>query len=248
MNMNFLRAAGICLLGLGLTACGGDFESIDRSSSGEDGKVRLVNGTSQSTFLDLYESGRALQTSVALYTASPYSSLSTGNHTLSLRNSGDNATIATATVTSSRDDHQILLAYTSGGAIASTVLSESEPAPAANNAALRVVNTAASDGGNVDVYVVTTSCAANTTSTTAAVFSGLGNAPTAYVPVTASTTPYHVCVTAAGDRTALRTDIASLTFTERRIVTLVLVRTTTPVLKAVVVDQQGPVGIVTSMP
>ena len=224
---------------LGLAACGGDFESIDKPNSGQSGKVRLVNATSANILLDLYDSGSALQASVPIYGASSYSSLATGNHTLTVRNSGSTAAIATATVTAARDDHQAVVAYSSGSGTAATVLSETDAAPAAGTAKLRILNTA--DAGSVDVYVVTTTCAVNATATTPAFASAVGSNVTAYVavPASASATASRVCITGAGARAGLRADIAPLAFTDQRIVTLILVRPSAGVLKALALDQQA---------
>jgi uncharacterized protein DUF4397 len=62
----------------------------------------------------------------------------------------------------------------------------------------------------------------------------------AYSQLTASATPVHVCVTSPGDRTDLRLDIPSFTLSEKRVVTLILVRSAGGVLlHGLVLDQQG---------
>lgn len=235
--MKTWQVATTLFAALGLAACGGDFESIDKPNSGQSGKVRLINATSANILLDLYDSGSALQASVPIYGASSYSSLATGNHTLTVRNSGSTAAIATATVTAARDDHQAVVAYSSGGVTAATVLSETDAAPAAGTAKLRILNTA--DAGSVDVYLVTTTCAVNAAATTPAFASAVGSNVTAYVAVPASATASRVCITGAGARTDLRADIASLAITDQRIVTLILVRPSAGVLKALALDQQA---------
>jgi hypothetical protein len=235
--MKTWRVATTFFAALGLAACGGDFESIGRPHSGQNGKVRLVNATSANILLDLYDSGSALEVSVPIYGASGYSSLATGNHTLTVRNSSSTAAIATTTVTAARDDYQAVVAYSSGGVTAATVLSETDAAPAAGTAKLRILNTA--DAGSVDVYVVTTTCAVNATATTPAFASAVGSNVTAYAAVPASATASRVCITGAGARTDLRADIASLAFFDQRIVTLILVRPSAGVLKALALDQQA---------
>lgn len=247
--MTTRRKARLLAMALVLAGCGGDFGNIDNGdgSGGDDGNLRLVNA-SQTGFLDLYESGTALTTSVSLGRAGSYVSLNRGSRTLGIRESGNVTTLATATVAVASNDHQALVAYRSAGSLQTTVLSEDEAAPATNNAKLRVFNTAQADAGNIDVYVVaaTTTCAALAAATTVATFGSVGNAASSYAELAAATAPYRVCVTGVGVRNNLRLDIGSLVLTNQRIVTLVLSRLPNNALQALTIDQQAGVAPIDS--
>ena len=179
--MTFWRRLLACAALAVLAACGGDFESLNHSSSGQ-GNLRFVNA-SQIGFLDLVENGTILQGSIALYEASAFASLGTGSHTLTVRQTSTTTTLATASVSVARNDRQTLVAYANGASLTTTLLSENESLPSAGNAKLRVFNTASGDAaiGAVDVFVVTSTCAAlagSTVPATAVSVAGLW-APTA---------------------------------------------------------------------
>ncbi len=243
--MAFQRFLGaLAPVALLLASCGGDIGAADNGggSGSSNGNLRFVNA-SQVSLLDLYEGSTAIRKVVALFETTGYANLSTGTHTLAVRESGTTAALATAPVSSARDDHQTLVAYTTGvapaTAMATTVLADNELAPLANNAKLRVFNTAgaAIETGPVDVFVVTTTCAANGALTTPAVATGVSGLQAQYVAITSSTTAAHVCVTAAGVRTNVLLELPAVTFSNQRIVTLVLARTALGPLKSVVLDQ-----------
>lgn len=240
------RLPALLLVASALAACGGDFESIDRPDNGEEGQLRLVNMTTDNPYIDLYESNNKLQEEVAGYSASGYSSLSNSSHSLSVRETNKTATLVTTSVTTARDTHQALVAYTTGANVAVTALTEDEATPAVGTARLRIFNAAATDSGNVDVFVVTTACSAIATSTATPVAGNVGITPTAYLVVTPSTTAFHVCVTAANDKTKLKLDLPSLLLRDQRNTTLIFSRTPTDRLKAVTFDQQGAVTLVPS--
>ncbi len=224
-----------------LAACGGDFENVHGSSSGSgsEGNVRLVNA-SQTSFLDLLEGTGSLRAGVPLYSASGYVALSSGSHTLTLREQGTATTLASTAVSIGRDTYQTVVASTSMsvGTLTTTVLSEDESTPDNGQAKLRVLNTADADAGDVDVYVVTTACTALAANAAVTVASATAVA-TAYVQVTASATAYHVCVTAAGNKADLRLDLPAVTLTDQRIATLILARSAAGVMSGLVLDQQG---------
>ena len=225
-----------------VAACGGDVGDANRggSSGSSNGNLRFVNA-SQVSLLDLYEAGAPVQTVVALYETTGYASLSAGTHAFTVRESGNTATLATAPVVAARDDHQTLVAYTTGTgtttAMATAVLADNEPAPLANNAKLRIFNIAGAQTGAVDVFVVTTTCAVNATATAAAIAAAVDGLQAPYVALPASTTASRICVTPAGMRTTLLLDLPSIIFSNQRIVTLVLARTALGPLKPVVLDQ-----------
>ncbi|MEP7303727.1 MAG: DUF4397 domain-containing protein [Caldimonas sp.] len=218
-----------------LVACGGGV-------SPNAGKVRLVNATSEFGALDLYERSDRLTAGVAAITAGGYEDRDKGDYTFSVRGGVAGATIATLVATLAKDSHLSLVAYSNAGTPALAAVGEEDDRPDKGTAKLRFFNTASSDSGAIDAYLIasTGDCAALSTATAVATaISGLQTAFTAINP--SATTPYRLCVTAAGDRTDLRLD-ADLTVGDREVVTVILTRTAGAVLlNGMVLVQQGAV-------
>ncbi len=223
------------LCALALAGCGGGSLSID------EGQLRLLNATSSRDFasLDLYAANNAVVTNVPPYTVSGYGDLKHDTYTIDLRQAGGSALVSTTT-TLARKEHQTIVASLSGGTLGMTVLSDDEGSPSSGNAKLRIFNTAGTDSGAVDVYLLASACTTLATSAAAPTFSGITGQPSAYAQVTATGTAQHLCVTAAGDKSDLRLDLPSFTLTDKRIVTIVLARGAGGLLlQGIVVDQQG---------
>ncbi len=231
-----LRLGLACALLLPLVGCGVGLK--DDST----GQVRLLNASSAHATLDLYDGTAAVATGVASFGVGGYVSVDADDHTFNLKSGGANAVAASLVARVAEDRHLTLVAYTRGGALAVPALAEDEDAPAAGVARLRVLHTAADDTGAVDVYLVESACSGLESLSTAALASGLGGLQAGYAEVTATAagTPYHLCVTAAGDRSDLRLEIPTLTLGSRQVTTLVLVRGRGGVLlHGLQLDQQG---------
>ena len=66
------------------------------------------------------------------------------------------------------------------------------------------------------------------------------NGVSGYVQVTSPSTATHLCITKAGDRTDVRLDVGTVTLSDQRIVTLILVRAATGnLVKGLTLDQQS---------
>lgn len=233
---HLLRLCLTCPLTLALlNGCGGG--SLDTDSS-----VRLVNATSEYTTLDLYAGSDRVSAGVASNSVGGYATLSAGTYTFNLKSGGSTATAASTSREAVKKKHQTLVAYTTGGALTTEYLSDEESAPSSGTAKLRLFHTAAADAGNVDLYVVNTPCADLQTSTAAALATGVSGLQSSHVEVSAATggTAYHVCITATGDKTALRLDIPALTLSNQQIATLILTRSAGGVLlNGLLLNQQG---------
>jgi hypothetical protein len=217
-----------------LGACGSGSLSVD------NGELRLVNATSEFPSLDLFASNSAVVTGVTPLSASGYGALKSDAYTLDVRASGSGATLVSTSTTLAKKDNQTVVAYSSAGTLTVAVLSDKEGDPSNGNAKVRIFNTASADAGNLDVYLVGTDCSTLVTSGAAAFAANVSGLQSAYTQVSSSTTPYHVCVTAPGDKSDLRLDIPSLVLSEKRIVTIVLVRTAGGFLvNGLLLDQQG---------
>lgn len=225
-----------CAATLALAACGGGTLSTD------EGHLRLVNATSAVEFpsLDLFAANGAVVTGVLPDSVSGYGDLKHDTYTLDLRQTGSSTALVTTTATLARKDHQTVVATTSGGTLAITVLSDQEGAPSSGNAKLRIFNAASADSGAVDVYLVAAACTTLATSPAAATVANVSGLQNGYTQITASPAPVHLCVTATGDKSDVRLDIPALTLFDQRIVTVILTHTTGGILlHGLVLDQQG---------
>ena len=232
-----LRIAHACAVGalaLLLAGCKGTTES--------GASVRLVNATSDYATLDLYAGTSAASTGIASYAVGNYVDLDPATYSFNLEAGGSGAISATTSAAVVKDVDYTLVAYTTGGTLNAQVLTDNEAAPTSGTAKLRIFHTASADAGSVDVYLVTSACANLASVSASATASGVTGLQTSYTQVTAATggTAYHVCVTAAGDKTDLRLDIPALTLTNQQIATLVLTRSAGGVLlHGLLLNQQG---------
>jgi hypothetical protein len=211
-----VKLTGTAILVLSfLAGCGGH--------SNDDGYVRLVNATSEYATLDLYESTSELTKATASYSAGAYASLTASTYTFNINGGGSSLTAASVSGAISKSGHYTIVAYTTGGVLTASYLTESEAAPASGTAKLRVFNT---DVGNVDGYLAA-DCSSLAASATAAFASDVAGLQTSYTSVTASGsgTSYHVCITAPGDKADVRLDVP-VTFTSTQITTLILTHST----------------------
>lgn len=233
-----LSALALALPLLLLASCGGGFFIESRQ-----GSVRLVDATTDfASGLDLYQSGTLLSSATLPYTAGPYVDLDADSYTFNLRAAGATTNAASLSGSISRGDRATIVAYTSGGALAATQLSDEEGDPRSGYAKLRVFHTASADTGNVDVYLADGACSGLPSTSTAAFASNVSGLQTSYTEVAAAGggTTYHVCVTANGAKDDLRLEIASFTLKDGQIATLVLVRTPGGfLLNGLRLDQQG---------
>ncbi len=225
-----LAFALVVLLG----ACGGG------SLPSEDGNLRLVNATTDFPSLDLFQTNSAFITGVAPLSASGFAGIKNGNYSIDVRATGSGTALVTSSVSLAKKDYQTVVAYSNAGNLALAVLSDKESDPSSGNAKVRIFNAASGDTGGLDVYLTTGACSTLANSGSAPFAANISGLQPAFTQVTASATPYHVCVTTPGDKTELRLDIPSLTLSNQRIVTILLARSAGGFLvNGMTIDQQG---------
>jgi hypothetical protein len=225
------------LLAALLAACGGG------SLPSEDGNLRLVNATGEFPSLDLFQTNSAFITGVTPLSASGFAGLKNGNYSIDVRATGSGTALVTTSIGLAKKDFQTVVAYSNAGSLALSVLSDKESDPSSGNAKIRLFNAAGGDTGPLDVYLTTAACSTIASSGSAPFAAGLTGLQPTFTQVTASTTPYHVCVTTPGDKTELRLDIPSLVLSNQRIVTVLLVRSAGGFLvNGMTIDQQGAVA------
>jgi hypothetical protein len=210
-----------------LNGCGTD---------GPVGHVRMVNATTDSATLDLYDGTTAIVTGVATGVASGYADVKNGTRTLNILAGDTGLQRASVTESVSTDKHYTMVAYDSGGSMQAAFLSEDEAAPASGKAELRVLNGASTEVGDVDVYLTASDCSA-LTSQDGTIVTGLAGLQDAFQSFNAG--QFNICVTTAGAMTDVRMS-ANITFTSGQVATLVL----TPASGGVLIDgllltQQG---------
>jgi len=236
MSRSF-RFLQLAFCSLALSACGGG-----GGTSTDEALVRLVNATSATEFasLDLFAANGAVVSAVLPDTVSGYGALKRDTYTLDLRQTGSATPLVTTTATLASKSHQTVVATTSGGTLAMTMLSDQEGAPSSGNAKLRIFDAASADSGAVDVYLIAAACTTLATSAAAPTIANVSGLQSGYVQVTASTTPVHLCVTATGDKSDVRLDIPGVTLSDQRILTVILTHTTGGLLlRGLLLDQQG---------
>ena len=222
-----------------LAACGPGIDEAKRSTgSSSDPQVRLVNVADDKPSLDLYAATTVVQSGVALNTAGAYGTVAAGSVSLNVRAPGNTTPLSAATTTLASGNHAAVVASTSGATFTSTLLGEDEGNPDRGKAKLRVVNLATTEAPSLDLFMAA-SCTGLPSSATATL-TGIGGV-SSYVQVTPPSTAMHLCITKASDRADVRLDLASVTLSDQRIVTLILVRaaTTGNLVKGFTLDQQG---------
>lgn len=207
------------------------------SSNSSSASIRLANGTLTHPTLDLYVNAATTPsiTDIAADTVSAYVATSSGVTTLQVADGGTNTALVTTVPTLTGNDHYILLAYESSGAVKLALLNEDYVAPTAGTAQLRIYDTAI-DAGKVDVYVTDPSTDLSTVTAPT-----LSISPVALSSlVTYSPGTYRVRVTGYGNKNDLRLDIPSFTLASQQIGTVVLEPSTGGVLlNGATVIQQG---------
>lgn len=218
-NFRFRALAAVMALAtVALAACGGGGSSDNDSAS-----VRLVNATLTHVSINLLANSSSIVTGTAVDTASAYVGVSDGSPSLQVNDTTTGAVLAVTAPTVAKDQKFALIAYESGGAVRTAVISEDTTAPASGTAIVRVFN-AATDAGAIDIYV--TDPAVDITTLSSPTFS-FGSSTSVQASNFASFGPgtYRIRVTGAGNPTDLRLDIASVALASQQVATVILTPT-----------------------
>ncbi len=159
---------------------------------------------------------------------SDYVDVDSGSPSLQVNDATTGAVLAVTAPTVAEDQKFALVAYESGGAVRTAVISEGTTLPPANTAIVRVFN-AATDAGSIDVYITDpavdiTTLSSPTFSFTASTSVQASNFLSFGAPSPAGAT-YRVRVTGAGNPSDLRLDIPSVTLLSQRVATVILTPT-----------------------
>jgi hypothetical protein len=184
--------------------------------SGDKTQLRAMDATPQESEIDVSLDGNSFASNVAYGTASDYSSVGSGSHTLQVYPPGVATAYIDQTISlTSGDKYTVLSANVLSSANALLLVDENST-PASNTAELRIVN-ASPALGTVDVYIVSPGTNLSTVSPT---ISGLAfEAVSTYQSLTAKTV-YEVYFTLTNQKTA-QIDSGPVTYTNAEIRTMV---------------------------
>jgi len=223
LNSRFRALAAVMAFATAaLAGCGSS------GSSDKNGSVRLVNATLTHASINLLENGDPIVTGTAKDTASDYVDVDSGSPSLQINDATTGAVLSVTAPTVAEGQKFALVAYESGGAVRTSVITEGTTVPPANTAIIRVFN-AATDAGSIDVYITDPSVDITTLSSPTFTFTAstsvqASNFLSFGAPSPAGAT-YRVRVTGTGNPSDLRLDIPSVTLLSQRVATVILTPT-----------------------
>jgi Domain of unknown function (DUF4397) len=223
--------AALLLVGLLLIGCGG--------SDNNSASVRFVNATTDVGGLDLYTGDDKRASNVAPDAVSDYASIDEGSYTAKIKLSGNDSALISPSVSLTGDNHYAAVAWGRSDAVRLAVLTEEEDEPSAAIAEVRIFN-GATDVGKIDAYLTDPAAALDTVSANASSIST--GSVSGYAELAKGT--YRLRITAAGDKTDVRLDIASITLADKDRVTIILQPTPGGVLAhSLLLVQQGALTV-----
>ena len=195
------------------------------SSSNKNASVRLVNATLTHASINLLANSEPVVTATAINTVSEYADVPSGSPSLQVNDATSGAVLAVTAPTVAESQKFALVAYESGGAVRTAVISEGTTLPPANTAIVRIFN-AATDAGSIDVYITDpavdiTTLSSPTFSFTSSTSVQATNFASFAAPSPAGAT-YRIRVTGAGNPSDLRLDIPSILLLNQRVATVIL--------------------------
>ncbi|MCE9658978.1 MAG: DUF4397 domain-containing protein [Burkholderiales bacterium] len=218
-NFRFRALAAVVAFATALLAgCGSSSDSNGNAS------VRLVNATLTHASINLLANSSTIITGTATDTVSAFASVEEGSPSLQINDANTGGVLAVTAPTVSKDQKFALIAYESGGAVRTSVISEDTDAPAAGTAIVRVFD-AATDAGSIDVYITDPAVDITTLSSPTFTFTS-SNSVQASNFISFGPGTYRVRVTGQGNTSDLRLDIPSVVLASTQVATVILTPTT----------------------
>lgn len=223
-----LSALALSATALVLSACGGG------GSDSSTAYVRVVNATLTHPSLDFQVNSSTAATALTYDVATGYTTPPTGA-TLTFNDTGSGTTLATTVPSLGANSHYTLIAYESNDTVQTALVSEDSATPTSGTILLRVLDLS-TDAGKLDVYITDPGTDLASISTPSATVSA--SSATSFISFNAGT--YRVRVTGSGNKSDLRLDIPSVTFTSQQRGTIVLTPTAGgALLNGAVVNEQA---------
>jgi len=206
------RLATITLSGLAaivLGACGGNDDAHPN--------LRFLNATYGVGTLNLYTGDDKRASDVAPDNISGYEQIDGGSYTAKIKTSGSDTSLAANTISLEEDRYYTAVAWGRQDAVKLALFTETEDEPDSGKAKVRLFN-AAPDAGSIDMYLTDSSTSLGATSANAS--SIASGASSGYEDISKGT--YRLRITAGGDKTDLRLDIAQVTLGDKERVTIIV--------------------------
>ena len=216
-NFRWWTVIGLAAAGVALSGCGGS----GGDSSG-DVSLRVANATLNHASIDLLVDSESTVTATGKDAVSDYASASDGTLTLQINDAEGSTALSTSIRTLSKGNHYTVVAYESGGAVKTAVLSDDWDLPGSGIAGLRIYD-AAIEAGSLDIYITTVTtvdaCDQANLLEPSTTFATL-TAPAA-ASLTQGAGSYTVCATAAGNKADLRMSLP-ITVAEKTVVNVIM--------------------------
>jgi hypothetical protein len=216
----------------------------DGNGGGGGAKVRVVNASMDYPAVDMYLDDKLKIADVGYETGSPYLKVDADTYATEFTSAGASSALATFNQNYSNDDRYTLLALGRTGSFQVLTLNETADEAPKGESRIRLVN-AASDAGNLDVYLTDADTALVDAAPTFADVPGDTLASGGFVVVDSGA--YRLRVTAAGSTSDVRLDVAAVDLASKAVYTFVLTGTTGGVLvDAMLLPQGGAVTLLTN--
>jgi Domain of unknown function (DUF4397) len=222
MNIRNLAVTILALCAaLTLASCGGN-----GNDKGGKPQIRLLNLSAGYPTLDMMtnldddtnDDDVTQASAVALEAASPYATLAADKYTIKLRRTGSGSVLRSFTGEQLVEGTiNTYVAYGEVGAFGALLMDDTLDDADAGESKLSVANV--SSAGSLDVYLTDPAVDLNDTTPT------LSSVGATLAQVTLSSGNYRLRVTAAGDTTDVRLDVATLTLANRGVATVILTST-----------------------
>lgn len=228
-----ITVAMVSVLAL-IAGCGG------KGDKGGDAKIRLLNLSTGYSQLDLITNidqddtdvDKTQASAVALNTVSSYATLAADTYTIKLKRTGSGSILRSFTGQALVGDTvNTYVGYGEVGQFGALLIDDTQDAADAGSIKLGVANV--SSAGAVDIYL--TDAGTNLTDTTPV----LSNVSSSLVSLSTDSGTRRLRVTAAGDNTDVRLDVASFALTDKGVGTLILTSTQGGTLANAVYLPQG---------
>jgi hypothetical protein len=232
--MRTITVSTALVLVAGLLALGGCGTAI--TTGGGQASVRVVNASMDYAAVDMYLDDKRKIANVGYETGSPYLKVDADKYTTEFTLADASSALASFKQQYLRDDRYTFLAMGRTGGFQVLTLDETAGEASSGKTKVRLVN-AATDAGNLDVYLTDATTALVDAAPTFANVSVDTLASEGFVVLDSGT--YRLRATAAGSKSDVRLDVAAVSLAGQAVNTIVVTGTTGGVLADAMLLPQG---------